>query len=290
MVKEKARDAASGYAMLIGVLGGFVLTAAIIYFGANADRASTGLIVIGVLLGLASFFCTFGFFIVNPNQAVVLQLFGEYVGTVRATGLRWANPLYSKRPVSVRVRNFESDQMKVNDKDGNPIEIAAVVVWKVVDTAEAIFEVDDFEDFVYVQSESAVRRMAAEYPYDADGDEVSLRGHTDGVVERLEAEIQARLDRAGVKVLEARISNLAYAPEIAGAMLQRQQASAIIAARTKIVEGAVSMVEMALRQLMDQKVVAFSEEQKASMVANLLVILCGERGAQPVLSVERRAG
>jgi regulator of protease activity HflC (stomatin/prohibitin superfamily) len=222
---------------------------------------------------------------VNPNEAKVLQLFGSYAGTVHEQGLKWANPFFSKRKISVRVRNFETDKLKVNDQRGTPIEIAAVVVWKVVDTAEALFEVDNFEDYIHVQSESAVRGMATNYPYDTyEEGEVSLTAHLGEIAEKLQREIQDRLDKAGVKVLEARISHLAYAPEIAGPMLQRQQATAIIAARQKIVEGAVGMVEMALEMLTKQNIVRLDEERKAAMVSNLLVVLCSDRATQPVLN------
>jgi ribosomal protein S15P/S13E len=230
-------------------------------------------------------FLMFGVFMVNPNQGKVLQLFGEYRGTARAEGLRWANPLLMKKSVSLRVRNFESSRLKVNDSDGNPIEIAAVVVWKVVDTAEAVFEVDDFENYVHVQSEAALRNLATSYPYDAhDEDLISLRGHTNTVADHLKREIQDRLAKAGVEVIEARISHLAYAPEIAAAMLQRQQAGAIIAARQRIVEGAVGMVEMALGMLSQKDIVTLDDERRAAMVSNLLVVLCGERGAQPIVN------
>ncbi len=226
-----------------------------------------------------------GFFQVAPNEGQVQQLFGKYAGTVRAEGLRWTNPFYSKQRISLRVRNFESGKLKVNDSDGNPIEIAAVVVWQVIDTAEAVFCVDDYENYVHIQSESALRQMAQSYPYDAHDDgQPSLRSHGDVINSHLRDEIQTRLGKAGVQVIEARISHLAYAQEIAQAMLQRQQAGAIIAARTKIVEGAVSMVEMALEQLSKRGVVNLDEERKAAMVSNLLVVLCGERGTQPVLN------
>lgn len=226
-----------------------------------------------------------GLFIVQPNQGVVLQLFGSYTGTTKVPGLRWANPFLSKRHVSLRVRNFETTHLKVNDRDGNPIEIAAVVVWRVVDTAEAIFMVDNYENYVQVQSEAALRNLATAYPYDSHEDDVmSLRGHTQKVAEHLKDEIQARLMVAGVDVIEARISHLAYAAEIAAAMLQRQQASAIIAARQKIVEGAVGMVEMAIDRLSSKHVIELDEERKAAMVSNLLVVLCGERAAQPVVN------
>jgi regulator of protease activity HflC (stomatin/prohibitin superfamily) len=241
--------------------------------------------VISALAGALALFVLTGVFSVQPNQARVLQLFGDYVGTVREPGLRWANPFFSKKSVSTRVRNFESSKLKVNDHDGSPIEIAAVVVWQVVDTAEAVFCVDDYENFVHIQSESALRTLATRYPYDNhDAPGIALRSHSDEVARELEAEIQARLSKAGVKVLEARISHLAYAQEIASAMLQRQQASAVIAARARIVEGAVGMVEMALDQLSAKAVVTLDEERKAAMVSNLLVVLCAERGTQPVIN------
>jgi len=231
------------------------------------------------------FFLGKGFFQVQPNQGKVMQLFGRYAGTVRDEGLRWTNPFYAKHMVSLRVRNFESSKLKVNDNDGNPIEIAAVVVWQVVDTAEALFCVEDYENFVHIQTESALRQMAQSYPYDShDTKEPSLRSHGDVVNHHLRDEIQQRLGKAGVKVIEARISHLAYAQEIAQAMLQRQQAGAIIAARTRIVEGAVSMVEMALDELGKRGVVNLDNERRAAMVSNLLVVLCGERGTQPVVN------
>jgi regulator of protease activity HflC (stomatin/prohibitin superfamily) len=242
-------------------------------------------IVLAVTALALGVFLMFGHFMVNPNQGKVLQLFGEYRGTAKVQGLRWANPLLMKKPVSLRVRNFESSRLKVNDNEGNPIEIAAVVVWKVVETAEAIFEVDDYENYVHVQSEAALRNLATSYPYDAHDEQlISLRGHTSSVAEHLKREIQERLSKAGVEVIESRISHLAYAPEIAAAMLQRQQAGAIIAARQRIVEGAVGMVDMALSMLSQKSIVALDEERKASMVSNLLVVLCGERGAQPIIN------
>jgi Membrane protease subunits, stomatin/prohibitin homologs len=226
-----------------------------------------------------------GFFIVQPNQAVILQFFGKFVGVERANGLRWANPFYSKKKVTLRVRNFESSKLKVNDSEGSPIEIAAVVVWQVHDSAEAVFNVDSYEDFVHVQSEAALRQTATSYPYDLHEDhKIALRSHSREINDRLKHEIQERLERAGVTVLEARVSHLAYAPEIAQAMLQRQQAAAIIAARTRIVEGAVTIVHMALERLAEKGVVQLDEERKAAMVSNLLVVLCGERGAQPVVN------
>ena len=226
-----------------------------------------------------------GFFMVEPNQAAVLQLFGKFVGVERHSGLRWANPFYSKQRISLRVRNFESGKLKVNDLEGSPIEIAAVVVWQVHDSAEAAFNVDSYENFVHVQSEAALRQMATSYPYDLQEEhKIALRSHSNEVNEHLKKEIEARLVKAGVTVLEARVSHLAYAPEIAQAMLQRQQAAAIIAARTRIVEGAVSMVHMALDQLAEKGVVQLDEERKAAMVSNLLVVLCGERGTQPIVN------
>ena len=241
--------------------------------------------IVGAMVLAIDGFLLKGFFQVAPNEGQVLQLFGKYAGSVRTEGLRWTNPFCSRRRISLRVRNFESGKLKVNDNDGNPIEIAAVVVWQVIDTAEAVFCVDDYENFVHIQSESALRQMAQSYPYDAHDDgKPSLRSHGEVINSHLRDEIQTRLGKAGVQVVEARISHLAYAQEIAQAMLQRQQAGAIIAARTKIVEGAVSMVEMALDQLSQRGVVNLDEERKAAMVSNLLVVLCGERGTQPVLN------
>ncbi|HET6906723.1 MAG TPA: SPFH domain-containing protein [Rhodanobacteraceae bacterium] len=255
-----------------------------LFFGGGATQ-QPGYVIAAVVVFVLLVFLTKGFFQVQPNQGMVMQLFGRYAGTVREEGLRWTNPFYAKRPVSLRVRNFESSKLKVNDSDGNPIEIAAVIVWQVVDTAEAVFQVDDYENYVHIQSESALRQMAQSYPYDShDDNKPSLRSHGDEITTHLRDEIQERLGKAGVKVIEARISHLAYAQEIAQAMLQRQQAGAIIAARTKIVEGAVSMVEMALEQLSQRGVVQLDEERKAAMVSNLLVVLCGERGTQPVLN------
>ena len=236
-----------------------------------------------MILGLC--LALIGLFVVNPNEGRVLQLFGDYVGTAKTPGLRWANPFYTKKRISLRVRNFESTKLKVNDHEGNPIEIAAVVVWRVVDTAEAVFEVDDYQNFVKVQSEAAVRNLATSYKYDAhEEDQMSLRGNTAEVAEHMKKEIQDRLSKAGVEVLEARISHLAYAPEIAQAMLQRQQAGAIIAARQRIVEGAVGMVQMALDMLSQRDILELDNERKAAMVSNLLVVLCGERSTQPVIN------
>ena len=244
---------------------------------------------VGVVVAMFALFveviCFKGLLIVNPNEGQVLQLFGTYVGTLRDQGLRWVNPFTSKRRISLRVRNFETAKLKVNDLDGNPIEIAAVVVWQVVDTAEAVFQVDSYENFVQVQSESALRTMATSYAYDSHvAGQMSLRSHIAETAAELQKEIQDRLTKAGVQVVEARISHLAYAAEIAGAMLQRQQASAIIAARQTIVEGAVSIVQMALDQLSERKVVELDPERRAAMVSNLLVVLCGERSPQPVVN------
>ena len=286
MIKEKERHAPSGIGMLLLLLVVIILDA-VSFVGLVKDQPEyvalalilCVVVLVGCVIGLA------GLFTVGPNMGVVLQLFGRYVGTVKAPGLRWANPFYSKRPISLRVRNFETSKMKVNDHDGNPIEIAAVVVWKVVDTAEAAFQVDDYANYVHVQSEAAVRNMATAYPYDThEKERMSLRGNTAEVAEHLQKEVQERLAVAGMEIVEARISHLAYAPEIAAAMLQRQQASAIVAARTKIVEGAVGMVEMALAKLSEKDIVELDNERKASMVSNLLVVLCGERATQPVVN------
>jgi membrane protease subunit (stomatin/prohibitin family) len=229
-------------------------------------------------------YANFGFFKVHPNEAKVLQLFGKYIGTVSNPGLRYANPFYTKRIVSLRVRNFESGQLKVNEAGGSPIEIAAVIVWRVVDTAEAVFEVDNYEEFVQIQSEAALRVMTSSYPYESNDDVVTLRGNPKEVSERLREEVQERLEKAGVEVIEARISHLAYSAEIAGAMLRRQQAGAIIAARELIVEGAVSMVDSAIARLSERNVVELDDERKAAMVSNLMVVLCGDQEAQPVIN------
>jgi len=284
MIREIKRDAASGLVWLFGLL---FASAGNVWWLVTMIRTEqvTGIIAAAVT-GVVILLLWTGLFIVNPNEAKVLQLFGHYVGTVHEQGLRWANPFYTKRKISVRVRNFETGKLKVNDKRGTPIEIAAVVVWKVVDTAEALFEVDEFEDYVHVQSEAAVRGLATNYPYDSydDLDTITLTGNINEIAERLQGEIQDRLAKAGVQVLEARISHLAYAPEIAGPMLQRQQASAIIAARQKIVEGAVGMVQMALETLNAQNIVRLDEERKAAMVSNLLVVLCSDRATTPVVN------
>jgi regulator of protease activity HflC (stomatin/prohibitin superfamily) len=282
MIRERERQVVNGALVLVA---GVAAIGGAVWWFVQAVTIENGTQVFGsVGLLLLALIVLAGLFSVSPNEARVLQLFGAYVGTVRAPGLRWANPLYTKHKVSVRVRNFESAKLKVNDLDGNPIEIGAVVVWKVVDTAEAVFEVDDYNNYVHVQSEAALRNLATNYPYDSHDDQESLRGTTNKIAEHLKQEIHDRLMKAGVEVLEARISHLAYAPEIAAAMLQRQQAGAIIAARQRIVEGAVGMVEMALEMLSAKKVVELDEERKAQMVSNLLVVLCGERGTQPVVN------
>ena len=283
MIKEIKREVASGYLPLAILLLGF---AGDVYLFVMGVQAEDPLRIVGAILVFVSIFILLiGLFIVNPNEARVLQLFGDYRGTVKEPGLRWANPFLTKRKVSIRVRNFETGKLKVNDLNSNPVEIAAVVVWKVVDTAEALFEVDDFEEYVHVQSESALRGLATNYPYDAHEEgQQSLASHQDEIAEKLQVEIQARLAKAGVEVIEARISHLAYSPEIAQAMLQRQQASAIIAARQKIVEGAVGMVDMALSQLTEDGIVVLDEERKAAMISNLLVVLCSDRATQPVVN------
>ncbi len=283
MMQEKRRTAPSGYLMLV------VLAVAQIGFGYAIFVALRAMSIGGLVAAILAFIIVLilwaGFFMVHPNEAKVLQLFGKYSGTVHDPGLKWANPFYSKSAVSTRIRNFESGKLKVNDSRGSPIEIAAVVVWKVFDTAEALFEVDDYEEFVQIQSESALRNLSTTYPYEPhEGEGTALRSHPAEIALALREEIQDRLDQAGVTVIEARISHLAYAPEIANAMLRRQQASAIIAARTQIVSGAVGMVDMALELLQEKQVVNLDEERKAAMVSNLLVVLCGEEGAQPVLN------
>ncbi len=282
MPKERVVRGISGWPMLALNISLFLIAVTMIIRSVARDDARMA--VINVLLFAASILMSKGFFVVNPNHAAILLLFGAYQGTVKSNGFWWANPFFKKIKVSLRVRNHESAKLKVNDKVGNPIEIAAVVVWKVVDTFQAEFEVDDYEQYVKVQSESAIRHMASAYAYDGDEADVTLRGATDEVSQRLQGELQARLSRAGVEVIEARLTHLAYAPEIAGAMLRRQQASAVVAARTKIVEGAVGMVELALSGLARSGIVQLDEERKAAMVSNLLVVLCGEQAAEPVIN------
>lgn len=282
-IREKGYASLSGLPVLLFVLALMAGAGFGIHLAATAREAAP----VALLFALeALLILSFkGLFVVDPNDARVLQLFGRYVGTVKMAGLRWANPFCSTRRISLRVRSFETERLKVNDLDGSPIEIGAVVVWRVLDTAQACFHVDNYEQFVRVQAEAALRNLATCHPYDAhdDGRE-SLRGSAGAIAEHLKQEIQERLAQAGVEVVEARIAHLAYAPEIAHAMLQRQQAAAIIAARTRIVEGAVGMVEMALRMLSHQKIVELDEERKAQMVSNLLVVLCGERSTQPVVN------
>ena len=283
MIRETAANSPSGWFMLLLLP---VLLVLDIWFlvqsiQANASAfialSALGIAVLSIMLG--------GFFVVEPNQSAVLMLFGTYKGSERRSGLWWVNPFMTKKKVTLRVRNFESSKLKVNDHDGNPIEIGAVVVWRVIDSAEAIFQVDNYDNFVHVQSEAALRNLATGHPYDAHNDgQMSLRGNTSEVASELKKEVQARLEKAGVEVLEARISHLAYASEIAGAMLRRQQASAVIAARAKIVEGAVSMVQMALDELSKREIVQLDEERKAAMVSNLLVVLCSEHETTPVVN------
>lgn len=283
MIREKTKTVSSGYLMIVVLLVAQFATAYAIFVALRA--VSIGGIVVAVLASAVVLVCWFGLFMVHPNEAKVLQLFGKYVGTVHEPGLKWANPFFAKSAVSTRIRNFESGQLKVNDSQGSPIEIAAVVVWKVFDTAEAMFEVDDYEEFVQIQSESALRNLSTTYPYEPhEGEGTALRSHPNEIAHALREEIQDRLEKAGVTVIEARISHLAYAPEIANAMLRRQQAAAIIAARQLIVRGAVGMVDMALDELRDNNVVVLDEERKAAMVSNLLVVLCSDESAQPVLN------
>ncbi len=283
-MKENPVRSLPGIPMLLALLA-LALAGAYLFAGNNAQAGRLVEILAGVALVVVAGFCLLGLYAVQPNQAAVLSLFGKYVGTVHENGLRWNNPFYAKRKVSQRVRNFESGKLKVNELDGSPIEIAAVIVWQVVDSAEAVYNVDDYESFVHIQSESALRTMATSYPYDQHEEgQVALRSHATEISQHLKDELAERLADAGVQVLDARISHLAYAPEIAQAMLQRQQANAIIAARTRIVAGAVGMVEMALAELQKNGVVQLDEERKAQMVSNLLVVLCGERSTQPIVN------
>jgi hypothetical protein len=284
MVKERPAFALPGWVTLVVVI--------LVTLGLTAAVVATAMLELWVpfvtlMIAYTLHFILYGgFTAVYPNEARALVLFGRYKGTVKDQGFWWVNPLaYPRRRISVKIRNFESARLKVNDHDGNPIEIAAVVVWKVVETAEALFEVDDYEQFLKVQTEAAIRNVATSYPYDSHIDgEISLRGNPHEIGEKVDTEIQSRLEKAGIEILDARLSHLAYAPEIANAMLRRQQANAIIAARTRIVEGAVSMVEMALAELSDKKIVKLDEERKAAMVSNLLVVLCSEHEAQPVVN------
>lgn len=313
MHQEKTYKPADGWFPLILFLGG-ILGATVVFIATLANKESLNSAILGVLIITSivvagvCLVCLCGLMAIAPNQARVLLLFGNYKGSAVESGFYWVNPFFTKSKISLRIRNFETGATttpekkdaagqittqksrtpgrpsKVNDRDGNPIEISAIVVWKVVNTAEAMFEVDDYEDFLAVQSEAALRNLASRHPYDSEDHEVSLRGSTQQISDQLREDIQERLDKAGVEVIEARISHLAYAPEIAAAMLQRQQAHAVVAARTKIVEGAVGMVEMALEQLAEKSIVDLDDERKAAMVSNLLVVLCSDRHTQPVVN------
>jgi len=277
-MNEKKGLVVNGYVMAVVLLALQVFS---LLWLINSGDSPLLPIILAVLTGIS----WTGFFMNQPNQAKVMTFFGSYVGTAKASGLGWTIPFFIRKSISLRIRNFESGQLKVNDNHGNPIEIASVVVWMVQDTAEALFEVDDYESYVNIQSEGALRNMATTFPYDLhEGDKVALRSHPKEISEALKSEIQQRLAKAGVHVIEARISHLAYAPEIASAMLQRQQASAIIAARSKIVEGAVGMVQTALEKLSEREIVELDEERKAAMVSNLLVVLCGDHSTQPVIN------
>ncbi|WP_327300970.1 SPFH domain-containing protein [Streptomyces goshikiensis] len=281
-----ARSVGGGLALLLGLLG-VIAGAGLIAFGAAATTvgAKVALILGGILLVLAAIIAMSGLNTVAPGEARVVQLFGRYRGTIRADGLRWVNPLTSREKISTRVRNHETAVLKVNDAYGNPIELAAVVVWRVEDTARAVFEVEDFTEFVETQTEAAVRHIAIEYPYDShDEGGLSLRGNAEEITEKLAVELHARVEAAGVHIIESRFTHLAYAPEIASAMLQRQQAGAVVAARKQIVEGAVGMVELALTRLAEEGIVDLDPERKAAMVSNLMVVLCGDRAAQPVVN------
>jgi uncharacterized membrane protein (Fun14 family) len=282
-IRELAGRDSSGSVHLAGGL--LAMVGAVVLFATGIRGDDGRLVVTAIVLLVLSILWLAGLFVVNPNESKVLQLFGKYVGTAKSPGLRWANPFNTKVRVSIRVRNFETAKLKVNDHTGNPIEIGAVVVWRVIDTAEALFNVNDFENFVQVQSEAALRNLATQYPYDAHmTGEKALGSHTAEISDQLKDEVQDRLSQAGVSVLETRITHLAYAPEIAAAMLQRQQASAVVAARQKIVEGAVGMVQMALDMLSHKGIVTLDDERKAAMVSNLLVVLCSDRHAQPVVN------
>lgn len=282
-MRENPIRSLPGIPVLLVLLAALLAGGFLLLTGASQDAPARA--VAGVAVAVVAFFLLFGLYMVEPNQAAVLSLFGKYVGTVKQDGLRWNNPFYCKKKLSLRVRNFESGKLKVNELDGSPIEIAAVIVWQVVDSAEAVYNVDDYESFVHIQSESALRAMATSYPYDQHEEgQLSLRSHASEISQHLRDELQERLADAGVQVLDARISHLAYAPEIAQAMLQRQQANAVVAARTRIVAGAVGMVELALAELQKNGVVHLDEERKAQMVSNLLVVLCGERGTQPIVN------
>ncbi|MFD7875797.1 SPFH domain-containing protein [Streptomyces sp. NPDC059766] len=280
-----AHSIGGGLALLLGLLG-LGAAAALVAAGSSVGGgAQAALVAAGILIGLCAFLAMCGLNTVAPGEARVVQLFGRYRGTIREDGLRWVNPFTSRTKISTRVRNHETAVLKVNDAYGNPIELAAVVVWKVKDTAQATFEVDNYLEFVSTQTEAAVRHIAIEYPYDAhDEGGLSLRGNAEEITEKLAAELHARVAAAGVQIIESRFTHLAYAPEIASAMLQRQQAGAVVAARRQIVDGAVGMVEAALARIAEQDIVELDEERKAAMVSNLMVVLCGDRAPQPVLN------
>ena len=284
MINEKISTTFNGYssAIILVLLQGIIIVSIIYQIQHNAPPSN----ILWLILAAAFVvFLKFGFFIISPNQGKILQLFGNYAGTEHKTGLRWANPLYKKTSISLKIRNFETAKLKVNDARGNPIEIAAVVVWKVVDSAEAFFEVDDYESFVTIQSEAALRNLANKYPYENHkGDELSLRGDPSQIADKIKQEVQERLGKAGVYVIEARISHLAYSPEIAQAMLRKQQAGAVLAARRLIVQGAVEMVTDALTTLTEKHHFELDDERKASMVSNLLVVICSDQQAQPVVN------
>ncbi|MET0289877.1 MAG: SPFH domain-containing protein [Pseudoxanthomonas sp.] len=283
-MKEKTLGSTAGIPVVVAVIAALLLAIWGIV-GAMTGQFPGWTLVLAVAAIALGIFVLVGVYMIEPNQAAVLSLFGKYVGTVKDNGLRWNSPFYAKRKVSQRVRNFESGRLKVNELDGSPIEIAAVIVWQVNDASEAVYNVDDYESFVHIQSEAALRAMATSHPYDQHEDnQISLRSHPAEISEQLKRHLDERLTQAGVDVIEARISHLAYAPEIAGAMLQRQQANAVIAARTRIVSGAVGMVEMALAELERSGTVKLDEERRAAMVSNLLVVLCGDRGTQPVVN------
>jgi regulator of protease activity HflC (stomatin/prohibitin superfamily) len=284
-MKERVAISSSGWlAILVGL--GLLFGSIAVFVQIQHHQLDPGLYVLtGLAMDVAGILVLKGCFVIGPNEARVLTFFGRYAGTVKDAGLRWEYPLATKRPISLRARNFETAKIKVNDVEGNPIEIGAVVVWRVVDTAQAMFDVESFSSFVQIQAETALRNLAMHHPYDGHDDNmISLRGHSDKVAELLRKEVNDKITQAGVEVVTASIAHLAYSPEIAQAMLQRQQAGAIIAARTRIVEGAVSMVEMALEQLAKRGIVELDAERKAAMVSNLLVVLCGERATQPVVN------
>lgn len=289
-ITERVITPVSGYPALTGSLLGLLaaagaITAGGMQLGSGSKASGVALMIVGPLLIVAAVVVLCGLAAVSPGQARVVQLLGRYRGTIRVQGLVWLNPFTSRPAISTRIRNHETETTKVNDADGNPIEIAAVVVWQVEDTAMAMFEVDDYTDFVAIQTETAVRHIASSYPYDSHREgQLSLRDGAEEIARMLSAEIAARVAAAGVRVVESRISRLAYAPEVAQVMLQRQQAGAVVAARRLIVEGAVGMVEDALDRLAERDVVELDEERKAAMVSNLLVVLCGERGTQPVVN------